>query len=140
MKLAAGTLRTRVRGRRERPADLVTNVINGAQQAAAPVRRKRRGGRRFPANGVTAAETARIRTMYRGGVLIKDITAAVGRSHSVVYQVTADLPRRLDKGLGPRALALYDQGQTIPAVAAELGLAYGRTWALIDRRLKRRGE
>ena len=140
MRLAAGTLRTRLQGRRERPANVVNNVVNGAQQAAAPVRRKHKSGGRLRANAVTEDEAATIRQQYRGGVKVGDIAAATGRSHTAIYQAASDLPRRLDKGLGDRALAIYDAGRTFPEVAAELGVAYGRVWALVDRRLKKRGE
>ena len=137
VRLAAGTLRTRLQGQREQQP---INVVNNVQQAAAPAKRKRTSGGRLRADGVTDDEIATIRTMYRGGVKVADIAAATGRSHTAIYQAASDLPRRLDKGLGPRALALYDAGRTFPQIAAELGIGYGRAWALIDRRLKRRGE
>ena len=44
MKLAAGTLRTRVRGRRERPADLVTNVIRRRAAGSRPSPTETEGG------------------------------------------------------------------------------------------------
>ena len=139
VRLAAGTLRTRLQGQREQQP---INVVNDEQQAAAPARRKRKSETppRLRSDAVTQDEVQRIREMYQGGVLIRDITASTGRSHSVVYQVTADLPRRLDKTLGPRVRAMHNAGKSYPEIAGLLGIDRRRVWQLCNRRTKRRGE